>query len=927
MFKKILSIVTSVLMIVILVKCTVSKPVATGDPSGRKPSAEREFRAAWVATVDNINWPSRPGIPVEDQKKEAIALLDLLYKNNFNAVIFQVRPQCDALYKSELEPWSYYLTGVQGKAPEPYYDPLEFWIKEAHARGLELHAWLNPYRAHHIAGGAVTEASIVRKKPDLVVKLELGYWWMDPALQGTQDHSFNVVMDLVRRYDLDGIHFDDYFYPYPEYNNGKDFPDDKSWQAYQKSGGKLSRGDWRREAVNSFIKRVYKGIKAEKPYVKFGLSPFGIWRPYNPPAIGGSFDQHNTLYADAKKWLNEGWIDYYSPQLYWPVNQLLQSYPVLLGWWNSENVKGRHLWPGISIGRQPVDKATDEAINEIMIARGILPKSPGVVHWSIGSLVYSPEMTKAISDGPYKKKALVPSSPWLDKKSPVPPEVNITQKKDSVALSWSHKDMSDIAQWVVYYKHGSLWNYNIHGNTVTSDNIPAFIFNRIFLSRNDPKTIKNIEDVLIPLDSVAVSAVDRYGNESTLIPKKVSGISFTNAPALADILNQYAATQKEPVLKTPVVKPGIDVLVEDHLDLIKNKRIGLITNPSAVGSDLRSSIDILAGTPGVNLVALFGAEHGVRGAQQGRIIQEGEPDPGTGIPVYSLYGDSLAPKKEWLKNLDALIFDIQGVGSAWYTFKYTMAHAMQACAKAGIPFIVLDRPNPLGGRIVEGPMRNTGNTFHYPLPLRHGMTYGELATMWNETEGYGADLTVIQMKGWRRSMMWDETGLLWVMTSPNMGTLETAIVYPGQCLFERTNISEGRGTTKPFLLTGSPWVNAEKAAEDLNSRGIQGALFRPVYFIPENAAPGSNPRSKPWNKMCGGVEIMLTNYSTYRSVETALNIIDAYRKTSPDSLAWNPPSLIRQLDEPGMTIEQVIKACQDDVSEFMKIREKYLLYR
>jgi uncharacterized protein YbbC (DUF1343 family) len=661
--------------------------------------------------------------------------------------------------------------------------------------------------------------------------------------------------------------------------------------------------------------------------VKFGLSPFGIWRPYNPPAIGGSFDQHNTLYADAKKWLNEGWIDYYSPQLYWPVNQLLQSYPVLLGWWNSENIKGRHLWPGISIGRQPVDKATDEAINEIMIARGILPKSPGVVHWSIGSLVYSPEMTKAISDGPYRKKALVPASPWLDKRSPVPPEVNITLKKDSVVISWSHKDMNDISNCVVYYKYGSQWNYNIHGNTVTSDNIPSFIVNRTFLNRTDLRTIKSIEEVLIPLDSVAVSAVDRYGNESVLARKKVSGISFTDAPALTEVLNQYAAMTKVPVLKTPVVRPGIDVLVEDHLDLIKNKRIGLITNPSAVGSDLRSSIDILAGTPGVNLAALFGAEHGVRGAQQGRIIQEGEPDPRTGIPVYSLYGDSLAPGKEWLENLDALIFDIQGVGSAWYTYKYTMAHAMQACAKAGIPFIVLDRPNPLGGRIVEGPMRNTGSTFHYPLPLRHGMTYGELATMWNETEGYGADLTVVPMKGWRRSMMWDETGLLWVMTSPNMGTLETAIVYPGQCLFERMNISEGRGTTKPFLLTGSTWVNAEKAAEDLNSRRITGAVFRPVYFIPENAGTGSNPRGKPWNKMCGGVEIMLTDYRAFRSVETALNIIDAYRKTNPDSLVWNPPSLIKQLEEPGMSIEQVVKACQDDVSEFMKIREKYLLYR
>ena len=387
------------------------------------------------------------------------------------------------------------------------------------------------------------------------------------------------------------------------------------------------------------------------------------------------------------------------------------------------------------------------------------------------------------------------------------------------------------------------------------------------------------------------------------------------------------AEQKIPVLKPPAVKPGIEVLVEDHLDLIKGKKVGLITNPSATGSNLRSSIDILAGTPGVNLVALFGAEHGVRGAQQGRIIQEGEPDPKTGIPVYSLYGDSFSPRIEWLENLDVLIFDIQGVGSAWYTFKYSMSFAMEACAKAGISFIVLDRPNPLGGEIVEGPILNLGSIFRHPLPLRHGMTYGELAAMWNETEGYGADLTVIKMEGWRRSMMWDETGLLWVMPSPNMGTFETAVVYPGQCLFERTNISEGRGTTKPFLLTGSSWINADDAAKDLNSRGIEGAVFRPVYFIPQNSDPKNNARGKPWNRICGGVEIMLTDPGAYRSVKAAINIFDAYRKLNPDSLIWSPPPIIKQLGEPGMTVDKVVNACRKDVEEFMEIRSKYLLYK
>ena len=385
------------------------------------------------------------------------------------------------------------------------------------------------------------------------------------------------------------------------------------------------------------------------------------------------------------------------------------------------------------------------------------------------------------------------------------------------------------------------------------------------------------------------------------------------------------------VKKAPVVELGIEVLINEHLDLIKGKRIGFITNPSAVSSDLRSDIDVLAGVPGVKLVALFGAEHGVRGAKQGRITQEGELDPETGIPVYSLYGDSFAPKEKWLKMLDVLIFDIQGVGSSWYTFKYTMSYAMEAAAKAGIPFIVLDRPNPLGGEVVEGPFLKIGSIFRHPLPFRHGMTYGELATWWNEREGYGADLTVIKMKGWKRNMLWDDTRLFWVMPSPNMGTFETCVVYPGQCLFERMNMTEARGTTKPFLITGAPWVNGIQAAKDLNSRGIPGAVFRPVSFIPKREVRQASqrrnrPYTKPWNRMCSGVEIMLTDYRAYRSVEAALHIIDAYRKTNPDSLIWLPGEDLKKLDEPGMTVEKVIQGYQKEMDEFDKMRRKYFLY-
>ena len=916
----------------IIAGCAVMqmRAVDSGLPeAGAPPEVEREFRAAWIATVANINWPSERGLSTEEQKGEATALLDLLAENNFNAAVFQVRPQCDALYASELEPWSYYLTGVQGQAPEPYYDPLAFWVEEAHRRGIELHVWLNPYRAHHVSGGEVSEHSIVKKRSDLVVKLESGYYWMDPAKKGTQDHSLAVVMDIVRRYDIDGVHFDDYFYPYPSYNNNKGFPDNESWAAYRRRGGKRTRDDWRRAAVDGFIKRLYKEIKREKAHVKFGLSPFGIWRPNNPKSIRG-LDQYTVLYADARLWLNEGWIDYWSPQLYWPTNQIPQSFPVLLGWWADENKKGRHVWPGINIGRGGRDElGTDEVLNQIMITRGMLPDSPGVVHWSIGPLK-NPELMEAIHAGPYRKPALIPKSPWLDRKAPAPPQVSATAKGDQLEIGWRHEDEGEIFRWIVYYKRGDVWEYALANRPDRSLSLPLFSVDMVAVERaGGPEHIEKVEELLLPLTEVAVVAVDRVGNESARVHRVLGNLPIDGVQDLEKIAAEFEASQPPPKLtrKPPRVRLGVEVLVEEQLDLIEGKRVGLITNPSAVGSDLQSSIDILANAEGVDLVALFGAEHGVRGAEEGRIDREGEIDPQTGIPVYSLYGDSFAPKKKWLEKLDVLLFDIQGVGSAWYTFKYSMSFAMEACAEVGIPFVVLDRPNPLGGRVVEGPLLDLGSIFRHDLPLRHGMTYGELANMWNDTEGYGADLTVVRMKGWRRSMTWDETGLHWVMPSPNMGTFETAVVYPGQCLFERMNMSEGRGTTKPFLMVGAPWVDADRAAEDLNSRGIEGAVFRPVHFIPRKLAEGANPRGKPWNEMCGGVEIMLTDYGAYRSVEAALHIIDACRRTSPGSLTWAPPATIEQLDEQGATVEEMVEKCQDEVESFAGARRKYLLYR
>jgi uncharacterized lipoprotein YddW (UPF0748 family) len=459
-----------------------------------QPHVAREFRAAWIATVANINWPSKPGLPVTEQKNEAIALLDFLKAHHFNAAIFQVRPQADALYESLLEPWSYYLTGVQGKAPEPFYDPLRFWIDAAHERGLELHVWLNPYRAHHVVGGPVSDQSVVKTKSDLVVKLKDGYWWFDPSLKGTQDHGVAVVMDIVKRYDIDGVHFDDYFYPYPSYNGNEDFPDSTSWNQYRMKGGKLNRGDWRRQSVNTFIERLYKEIKAEKKHVKFGLSPFGTWRPGYPQGVVG-FDQYDQLYADAKLWLNKGWIDYFSPQLYWPINRIPLSFPVLLGWWKDENKRNRHLWPGISVGRDTSAKTVTETLSQIMISRGMVAQSPGVVHWSISSVTNNPNLSKALIDGPYQKQALVPASPWLDAKAPAAPQLQITQEDTTVIVNWSHNEENDVFQWVIYYQYGKSWDYRILGQK----------------ERNFTLKAQNGKH---KLNAVAMTAVDRSGNES-----------------------------------------------------------------------------------------------------------------------------------------------------------------------------------------------------------------------------------------------------------------------------------------------------------------------------------------------------------------------------------------------------------------------------
>ncbi|MEO6526692.1 MAG: family 10 glycosylhydrolase, partial [Gemmatimonadaceae bacterium] len=264
------------------------------------PLVPRELRAVWVATVDNMDWPSRSGLSTAQQQAELIAILDKLVQLNMNAIVLQVRPAADALYASQDEPWSDVLSGEMGRAPEPFYDPLAFAVTEAHKRGLELHAWINPYRAKNSSTRSVSSNHVSRTQPELV-RTYGPFLWLDPGDPKVRDLTTRVALDIVRRYDIDALHMDDYFYPYRESRNGRelDFPDDATWRRYQQGGGTLARNDWRRENVNLLVRQLNDAVHAVKPWVRFGISPFGIWRPGFPESVRG-LDQYSEIYADAR---------------------------------------------------------------------------------------------------------------------------------------------------------------------------------------------------------------------------------------------------------------------------------------------------------------------------------------------------------------------------------------------------------------------------------------------------------------------------------------------------------------------------------------------------------------------------------------------------------------------------------------------------
>ena len=467
------------------------------------PPVSREFRAVWVATVANIDWPSKPGLNSWEQQGELIAILNKAVRLNLNAIILQIRPATDALYSSKLEPWSEFLTAQMGRPPEPMYDPLTFAIDEAHKRGLELHAWFNPYRSHHPAGTSEISTNHVSVKNPRLVRSYGRYLWLDPGDAEVRNHSIQVMLDVVKRYDVDGIHIDDYFYPYKERDSAGmiiDFPDSVTWNRYVASGGTLARNDWRRSNVDVFVRDMYRETKKAKPWVKVGISPFGMWRPGFPPQIKG-FDAYSELYADAKKWLNEGWLDYFTPQLYWPIARQDASYPVLLEWWISENTKKRNMWPGNFTSRVggtgENSWKTQEILDQISTTR-LTEGAGGNVHFSAKVFMQNRDsIVDKLLAGPYAAPALIPASPWLDSIAPRAPTAYLM--KDSATRATTVMLVPTGSEkpwlWVVRYRYGPDWSTLI---------LPGAQTIHMFAGGSEST----------PPDVVFVSAVDRIGNES-----------------------------------------------------------------------------------------------------------------------------------------------------------------------------------------------------------------------------------------------------------------------------------------------------------------------------------------------------------------------------------------------------------------------------
>lgn len=468
----------------------------------KMPNVAREFRGMWIATVLNLDFPSKQNLTADQQKAELIKLLDLAEELKMNAIIFQVRSMGDAVYFSEIEPASPFLTGELGKKLE--FDPLKFLIDEAHGRGILVHAWFNPYRATSpYYKGEYTGNHLTILHPEWVRSYS-NFKMIDPGVKEASDYVTNIVKDVVKRYDVDGIHFDDYFYPYPD-SQQTDFPDEETYEAYKKTGGKLSKPDWRRKNVDDFIQNVSVEIKKIKPAVMFGVSPFGVWQQNDSLGITCGTCSYDVLYADSRKWIQEGWVDYFTPQLYWSSTKTGQQFPTLLKWWHNENKKKRHLWVGIApfkIGEANyTDYSAKEIETQIGMTRSLLGDNAGTIHFRALSLAENKDNVKDyLRDKVYRGNSLIPLTPWIKINSPKVPEISTNKQANGNILAvWKNNDTNASFRWILYWNDGKGWKYNNLPPYMTQAELPANL---------------NIK-------KIGIAGVDRLGNLSEAVVKEI----------------------------------------------------------------------------------------------------------------------------------------------------------------------------------------------------------------------------------------------------------------------------------------------------------------------------------------------------------------------------------------------------------------------
>lgn len=442
---------------------------STGEPP-TQPTVDvghdRELRGVWVATVSNINYPSSQGLSVDAQQQELVALLDVMVAHNLNAIVFQVRPEGDALYASELEPWSRFLMGSQGE--DPGFDPLAWLVEQAHPRGIEVHAWINPYRAKVSLASTLAPGHIALAEPGYAYEYG-NFLWMDPGGEPVQERVLDVVLDVVDRYDVDGIHLDDYFYPYP---NGEPFPDDATYDAYQAGGGPLGLDDWRRDNVNGLVEVLYQSIVGTRDHVRFGISPFGIYRPGMPPGITG-LDQYAEIFADPLLWMDEGWVDYLAPQLYWPTTQTAQAYEPLLEWWASMTSEGRYVFAGNYLSQIGSSGAwtTEELLTQVELSRTYRDLgSMGNIFFHIEPFVSDTlGVGTALYEGFYTAPALTPPLAAQLGTEVAPPWVEL----EGSTVTLTPQDDAPLRAWVVYEDAGAGFELvDIVPATTTSFELP-----------------------------------------------------------------------------------------------------------------------------------------------------------------------------------------------------------------------------------------------------------------------------------------------------------------------------------------------------------------------------------------------------------------------------------------------------------------------